>query len=107
MSCWMEEAKLAIMNFCNCCEQENCIACHVCAKGENEECGGAWGIFGNCAEGLRCLHQFDINSSEAEFVSVGKCIKSNQTSSLLKKLQHDSTLISLDDPTTGIDIVCE
>ena len=32
-----------------------CGCCNVCAKLENQRCGGPWYIHGKCAEGLKCV----------------------------------------------------
>ncbi|CAL4105741.1 unnamed protein product, partial [Meganyctiphanes norvegica] len=32
-----------------------CGCCEVCAKGENDECGGPWNAYGKCGYGLTCL----------------------------------------------------
>jgi len=34
-----------------------CGCCQVCAKGENEECGGLWGMDGTCADYLQCVQE--------------------------------------------------
>ncbi|XP_037791373.1 venom protein 302-like [Penaeus monodon] len=43
-----------------------CQGCE-CAKGLGEECGGPWGVFGQCASGLTCRKDDD------HFQSAGKC----------------------------------
>ncbi|XP_069696768.1 venom protein 302 [Periplaneta americana] len=32
-----------------------CGCCRVCARVENEPCGGPYGFYGSCAEGLECV----------------------------------------------------
>ncbi|XP_064085248.1 venom protein 302-like [Macrobrachium nipponense] len=34
--------------------EKQCGCCYECRKGEGEECGGPYNIFGTCAEGLIC-----------------------------------------------------
>merc|ERR1712025_1112853 len=36
---------------------DECGCCQVCAKGENEECGGLWGMDGTCADYLQCVRE--------------------------------------------------
>ncbi|KAL7638945.1 UNVERIFIED_CONTAM: hypothetical protein RMT77_010479 [Armadillidium vulgare] len=34
--------------------QDVCGCCTICAGDVGEHCGGPWGLFGNCGEGLEC-----------------------------------------------------
>jgi len=46
-----------------------CGCCKVCAKAENEVCGGPWGTSGNCSPGTRCLR-----SCECKTVKDNTCV---------------------------------
>nr|API81348.1 venom toxin [Hemiscorpius lepturus] len=37
-----------------------CGCCLVCAKAENEPCGGFPGIFGKCGKGLKCVYEPNV-----------------------------------------------
>jgi len=39
-----------------------CGCCNVCAKAENEECGGPWNIAGMCGSGTRCVRQCECKT---------------------------------------------
>uniref|UniRef100_A0A1V1WBF0 Putative venom protein n=1 Tax=Superstitionia donensis TaxID=311983 RepID=A0A1V1WBF0_9SCOR len=47
-----------------------CDCCLVCAKDEDEECGGLWDMRGKCGEGLTCVKE---NGDDEN--SVGVCKK--------------------------------
>ena len=36
---------------------DECGCCQVCPQGENEECGGLWGMDGTCANYLQCVKE--------------------------------------------------
>ena len=36
-----------------------CKCCPICAKAENESCGGEWGFDGTCATGFYCRGEID------------------------------------------------
>merc|ERR1719187_623166 len=49
-----------VLDPCGCCEE--------CAKGEGDECGGLFGLYGTCADDLECVE----NSEDPENVP-GEC----------------------------------
>ncbi|CAL4109414.1 unnamed protein product, partial [Meganyctiphanes norvegica] len=64
--------------------QDICGCCKVCAGDVGEECGGPWGIFGTCGEGLEC-HQdtcpTDVDDAECYLYYLtdpGKCIEARR-----------------------------
>jgi len=40
-----------------------CGCCQVCAKAQNETCGGPWDTSGHCATGLNCLKQCECKAT--------------------------------------------
>ena len=69
----------------NCAEPFNCKAglvkglcgcCEVCAKVENERCGGPWYIHGKCANGLKCVTRAQLELRDSflpPHFKVGMC----------------------------------
>lgn len=52
--------------------EDSCGCCKVCAKGENEKCGGPWHMYGRCGKGLVC----DKPQNRSKHISLqpeGKC----------------------------------
>ena len=53
-----------------------CGCCDVCAKLENERCGGPWYIHGKCAKGLKCVIRTQLENRDGflpEHFKVGVC----------------------------------
>ncbi|GFR04110.1 IGFBP N-terminal domain-containing protein [Trichonephila clavata] len=52
-----------------------CGCCTVCFKGVGEECGGPWGVFGQCANHLSCIKipGRERNDPVSDFNNAGRC----------------------------------
>jgi len=49
-----------------------CGCCDECAKGPGEQCGGPWGAYGTCSQGLEC--QLNHNIPGSDFNKDGICV---------------------------------
>merc|ERR1712137_634524 len=51
---------------------KRCLGCcKICAKAENEVCGGPWGTSGNCSPGTRCLRSCgEKNARQSQIILV-------------------------------------
>lgn len=53
-----------------------CGCCRVCARVENEACGGPYGFYGSCAKGLECVVSVLSSGKSVELASTGgTCIR--------------------------------
>ncbi|KAK7002513.1 hypothetical protein SK128_017855 [Halocaridina rubra] len=82
VNCACEHAKCTDLDERDCpagISRDLCGCCAVCAGAVGEECGGPWGIYGECGSGLEC-HQDSCppNTSDADcylyyLTEPGKC----------------------------------
>lgn len=51
-----------------------CGCCYTCAKQLHEQCGGLYGLFGTCDQGLRCVLPLQqVNETITIIYHVGVC----------------------------------
>ena len=67
-----------------------CGCCEICAKGEDEICGGPSGTSGHCAKGLNCLKECKkVDLFQCE----GRCIDKNKIQRTLVENAPKVTII--------------
>ncbi|XP_066947422.1 single insulin-like growth factor-binding domain protein-2 [Macrobrachium rosenbergii] len=91
VNCACDHAKCAVLDEGDCpvgIAHDLCGCCAVCAGALGEECGGPWGIYGECGTGLEC-HQESCppDTSDADcylyyLTEPGKCIEKRRRSVL-------------------------
>merc|ERR1712079_404793 len=79
-----------------------CGCCQICAQAENEQCGGPWNSYGNCATGTRCLRQCECKAVGGEdcifpFKFKGKTYTSCTTAESVNGAAWCATKVDSDD----------
>ena len=83
LQCWRVSLGYQCAPCTNCTLPDDCLGgltvdvcgcCQVCAKVENETCGGSFNILGKCDEGLDCMLQVSVGSE----IIISRSIASNE-----------------------------